>query len=268
MSRYRGRMLVTSSVRRVTAAVVVDRGTHLRLRAPPTATRPKPQKSPSPATTPSELTFAVYGPKPVIAAYARIAAAYNAEHPKTRFVVKGYATHAEAKAALRKQVAEGTTPDLFLADHDDLTELMDDKAIQPVDNLLAEREVDFGDGYARTGLEAFSADARAPVHAGRRLAPGRLLQPDPDRPDDGRRAGSQPRRPEGRLVARRVRSRRSAGARPGNARALRPARPRAGRAVHLVRRWRGRRRLRRADHADAVGGRVGRCDGEAAPARP
>ena len=118
-----------------------------------------PQKSPSP-TTPSELTFAVYGPKPVIAAYTRIAAAYNADHPKTRFVIKGYATHTEAKAALRKQVAEGTTPDLFLADHYDLTELLDDKAVQPVDNLLADRKVDFGDGYARAGLEAFSADAR------------------------------------------------------------------------------------------------------------
>ena len=32
--------------------------------------------------------------------------------------------------------------------------------VQPVDDLLAEREVDFGDGYARAGLEAFSADAR------------------------------------------------------------------------------------------------------------
>ena len=34
-----------------------------------------------------------------------------------------------------------------------------DKAIRRVDDLLAEREVDFGDGYTRNGLEAFSADA-------------------------------------------------------------------------------------------------------------
>ncbi len=151
-------MLVTSSVRRVTAAVIVIAALVSGC-ASTEDDSPKAQKTQSPAT-PSELTFAVYGPKPVIAAYTRITSAYNREHPKTRFVIKGYATHAEAKAALRKQVAAGTTPDLFLADHEDLTELMDDKVVQPVDKLLADREVDFGDGYARTGLEAFSADAR------------------------------------------------------------------------------------------------------------
>jgi multiple sugar transport system substrate-binding protein len=150
-------MLVTCSVRRATAAAIVIAALVSGC-ASTTDEAPKADKSSSPAT-PSQLNFAVYGAKPVIAAYARIAAAYNVDHPKTRVVVKGYATHAEAKAALRKQVAEGRTPDLFLADHDDLTELMDDKVVQPVDNLLGEREVDFGDGYARTGLEAFSADA-------------------------------------------------------------------------------------------------------------
>ena len=35
----------------------------------------------------------------------------------------------------------------------------EDKAIRRVDDLLAEREVDFGDGYTRNGLEAFSSDA-------------------------------------------------------------------------------------------------------------
>jgi multiple sugar transport system substrate-binding protein len=151
-------MLVTSSVRRVTAAVIVIAALVSGC-ASNDDDPPKTHASPSPAT-PSQLTFAVYGPKPVIAAYTRIAAAYNEDHPKTRVVIKGYATHAEAQVALRKQAAEGRTPDLFLADHDDLTELMSDKVIQPVDDLLAEREVDFGDGYARAGLEAFSADAR------------------------------------------------------------------------------------------------------------
>ena len=44
-------------------------------------------------------------------------------------------------------------------DHDDLARPRPDKAIRRVDDLLAEREVDFGDGYTRNGLEAFSADA-------------------------------------------------------------------------------------------------------------
>ena len=34
-----------------------------------------------------------------------------------------------------------------------------EKAVRRVDDLLADREVDFGDGYTRNGLEAFSADA-------------------------------------------------------------------------------------------------------------
>jgi multiple sugar transport system substrate-binding protein len=150
-------MQVTRSVRRATAAVIVIAALVSGCTSTETD-RPKAEKSPSPAT-PSRLDFAVYGPKPVIAAYTRVAAAYNVKHPKTRVVVKGYATHAQAKAALRKQVADGRAPDLFLADHEDLTELTDDKVVQPVDALLAERKVDFGDGYARTGLEAFSADA-------------------------------------------------------------------------------------------------------------
>ena len=62
-------------------------------------------------------------------------------------------------AALRKSTAEGDPPDVFLMDHDDLAGLTEDKAVRRVDDLLAAREVDFGDGYTRNGLEAFSADA-------------------------------------------------------------------------------------------------------------
>jgi multiple sugar transport system substrate-binding protein len=60
---------------------------------------------------------------------------------------------------LRKAQADGHPPDLFLMDHDDLAGLTADKSVRRVDDLLAAREVDFGDGYTRNGLEAFSADA-------------------------------------------------------------------------------------------------------------
>jgi multiple sugar transport system substrate-binding protein len=44
-------------------------------------------------------------------------------------------------------------------DHGDLSALSEDKVLRRVDDLLAERKVDFGDGFSRGGLEAFSADA-------------------------------------------------------------------------------------------------------------
>jgi len=117
-----------------------------------------PKKTPS-VTAPTELNFAVYGAQPLIDAYTRIAAMFNLDHLETKVVVHGYATHDEAMAALAKDRGTDREPDVFMTDRDDLTALIDDDVIQPVNELLAEREVDFGDGYTRSGLEAFSADA-------------------------------------------------------------------------------------------------------------
>ncbi len=121
---------------------------------------PPPQAKPSPSpSAPTEVTFAVYGPPAVIGAYKQIAAAYTVAHPKTKIVVEDYPTHNEAMAAYESAAEKGDPPDLFLMDHDDLAGLTQDKAVRRVDDLLAEREVDFGDGYTRNGLEAFSRDA-------------------------------------------------------------------------------------------------------------
>lgn len=122
--------------------------------------RATPTTSPSPGgTTTTELTFAVYGPEPVVAAYKRIAATYTVQNRGTKVVVEDYANHDEALRAVRRGIAAGDPPDLFLMDHDDLSGLAEDDALRRVDDLLAEREIDFGDGYTRNGLEAFSADA-------------------------------------------------------------------------------------------------------------
>ncbi|MCW2780937.1 MAG: hypothetical protein JWR35_1386 [Marmoricola sp.] len=110
-------------------------------------------------TGPVLLTFAVYGPPQVITAYTKIAADYHAAHPGTVVNVRPFDTHAEAVAALQKSVADGNPPDLFLADRSDLPTLQKDNVIQRVDDLLVDRKVDFGDGYQRDGLEAFSSDS-------------------------------------------------------------------------------------------------------------
>ena len=120
---------------------------------------PKPGGTASPSSSTESVTFAVYGPKTVTDAYADVAAAYNADHPTTRVSVKRYATHDEALRGLRAAQDAGDPPDVFLMDHDDLAALSEDKMLRRVDDLLAERRVDFGDGFSRGGLEAFSADA-------------------------------------------------------------------------------------------------------------
>ncbi len=149
-------MLVRSSVRRTAVAVVA-----LGVLAAGCSSADDPPKAEPSATPrgPAELTFAVYGPEPVIAAYKEIAARYTVQNPGVKIVVEPYPAHDAAMAGLRAAVDGGDPPDVFLMDHDDLASLSEEKAVRRVDDLLAERQVDFGDGYTRGGLEAFSADA-------------------------------------------------------------------------------------------------------------
>ncbi len=154
--RVRERMLVRSSVTALTALLslaVFAAGCASEDEPPP---RTQPSASPS---GPTVITFAVYGPQAVQDAYAEIAARYMLDHPGTKVEVKAYDDHAEAMAAFRASSAKDDPPDVFLMDHADLAALSEDKAVRRVDDLLAEREVDFGDGYTRNGLEAFSVDA-------------------------------------------------------------------------------------------------------------
>jgi multiple sugar transport system substrate-binding protein len=121
----------------------------------------RPDSTPSTkATTPTGptlLTFAVYGPPQVVTAYTKIAADFSAAHPETVVNVHPYDPRAEATAAFQRQQAAGDPPDAFLADLDDLPGLIASKSVRRLDELLGERQVDFGDGYQRDALEAFSA---------------------------------------------------------------------------------------------------------------
>ena len=121
----------------------------------------KPKAQPTPARTPSGptlLSFAAYGPPQVITAYAKIAANFTAQHPGTVVNVKPYDSAAAARAALGKELADGDPPDAFLTPLPDLAKLVANHSVRPVDGLLGERQIDFGDGYQRYSLESFSAD--------------------------------------------------------------------------------------------------------------
>ncbi len=121
---------------------------------------PRPRVTASPTDeAPVQLTFAVYGPAPVITAYTRIASQFTAAHPDVVVNVQPFPNHARAMKALADARAAGEPPDLFLMDHDDLPRLTQERALRRVDDLLGERQVNFGDGYTRNGLEEFSVDS-------------------------------------------------------------------------------------------------------------
>lgn len=109
---------------------------------------------------PSLLSLAVYGPAPVITAYTAVAAQFSAENPNTSVSVEPYADATQAQAAIQKQIAAGTPPDVFLTPVASLPQLEEGNVIQEVGGLLLDRDVDFGDGYQRYALEAFSSEQR------------------------------------------------------------------------------------------------------------
>lgn len=117
----------------------------------------KPTGTPTP-TGPTLLTFAVYGPPQVVTAYTKIAADFSAAHPDIVVNVRPYDNRQQAEAALAAERKAGDPPDAFLADLQELPTLVDEKAVRRLDELLGERHVDFGDGYQRDALEAFSSD--------------------------------------------------------------------------------------------------------------
>lgn len=127
----------------------------------------EPEATPTPAPTTSEapeaepvvLRLGVYGPDGLLAAYDELVDAFMAQTEGVQVELLTFPDHDTAMADYeRRRTAGKPTPDVFLVEHADLPNLIDDEWIQPVDALLGERGVDFGDGYQREGMTAFSAD--------------------------------------------------------------------------------------------------------------
>ena len=132
---------------------------------PPGAQDPAGTPSPSTTTSPSvppepvELSFAVYGNGEQISSYVDLAKAFTKNNPHVSISVARAPDAGTAMANLADRFAAGDPPDVFLAQHEDLPALMAEQRVQRVDELLEAREVDFGDGFQRAGLEAFSAES-------------------------------------------------------------------------------------------------------------
>ncbi len=104
------------------------------------------------------LSLSVYGPPQVVTAYAELASRFSVANAGVTVSVRPFGTAAQARSALATQIQERQVPDAFLAPLGDVPDLVAARRIQRVDQLLGERDVDFGDGYQRSPLEAFSAD--------------------------------------------------------------------------------------------------------------
>ncbi|MDP3890810.1 extracellular solute-binding protein [Nocardioides sp.] len=119
---------------------------------------PEPTTAPAPTeTTPAEqisLTFGVWGSPGEIEAYERAVDTYNRVHQTVEVDLVVWDDQETASRA----VEDGQVPDVFLLDRQDLTALREGDLNQPVSDLLDERDIEFGDGYQRMGLQAFSGE--------------------------------------------------------------------------------------------------------------
>jgi multiple sugar transport system substrate-binding protein len=119
---------------------------------------PSPRPTTSSTRPPvTRLTFGVYGPPAQTSAFRSTVDQWNGltDGPDVKLVA--WKTH----EAFRNAIESGTQlPDVFLTSRTDLRWLLDNKMTQAVDELLDERGVDFGDGYSRDSLQAFSVDDR------------------------------------------------------------------------------------------------------------
>ena len=116
---------------------------------------------PNPTTTAAgpapKLTFGAVGAEDEIAAYTAVTESFDSLYEGARVELQSSPT---PDALMQKLRSGEEVPDVFMVDRDDLAWLLEEDKVQPVDTLLDERGVDFGDGYSRDGLQAFSAEDR------------------------------------------------------------------------------------------------------------
>ena len=121
---------------------------------------PPPETSSAPTTSPSapvDLSFGVFGSADEVAAYSTMAKNFDSVNDGAEVTVEHWRGH----AGLRRAVEKGEPlPDVFLVSRRDLRWYLEQQLTRPVDTLLDERGVDFGDVYSRDALTAFSLDNR------------------------------------------------------------------------------------------------------------
>ena len=128
--------------------------------APPTS--PPTSSTSAPTQLPHQtLTFGVVGPKDEVDAYRQMASLFAPLNRRVTVKVKSWPNETVMMAAVRADLSAGKKPpDVFLAPRRDLLWLNQQQVIQPIDQLLDDRGVDFGDDYPRSTLTSFGLDNR------------------------------------------------------------------------------------------------------------
>jgi multiple sugar transport system substrate-binding protein len=116
-----------------------------------------PPRPPTHSAKPTALTFGTWGAENEVTALQGVVDVFNSLHDDSDVQIRSWPDHDGFVEAMQKG---GTVPDVFTVSRSDLAWLRDQDLNQPVDQLLDERGVDFGDGYSRDALEAFAADNR------------------------------------------------------------------------------------------------------------
>ena len=126
----------------------------------PSSSTPPTEPTSEPPTTaeePVDLTFGVFGGNDEIAAYITMAKQFEAVDDRAEVTVLAWQQH----DGLQRWLEQGKElPDVFMVSRRDLRWYVESGLTRPVDTLLDERGVDFGDAYSRAALEAFSSDNR------------------------------------------------------------------------------------------------------------
>jgi multiple sugar transport system substrate-binding protein len=125
----------------------------------PTPTAGEPTESESP-TDPVSLDLAVYGGARRVVVYERILTAFRAEHPEVKVELTSYPDAERAAATVGSALEAEAGPDVFLLDSAYLPPFVRDERLEPLDTLLEDRGLQFGDDYQRAALTAFSANSR------------------------------------------------------------------------------------------------------------
>ncbi len=116
-----------------------------------------PRRRPRRSAPPTQLTFGVFGPEDELTALGNVTGQFNALYEPAKVKMETWPDEDALIDALksgerRPRRVHGLPRRPRVAARRELT--------QPVDELLDERGVDFGDDYSRDALQAFSADDR------------------------------------------------------------------------------------------------------------
>ena len=115
---------------------------------------PTPPTSTRPVTTSVELELGIYGSKQEVEAFRGVVDTYTAS---TEGVTVSLRAFPDADQLARSVLSGDDPPDVFLLSRADLEDVTAAERNTPLLELVDERGVDFGDGYSRDAVLAFSA---------------------------------------------------------------------------------------------------------------